>query len=267
MARAVVDRYPAMAASAALHAAVLILALISWPWSKTIRIGDVVTVNLVTSADLPAAAPAVQAPEPAPAAAETPVAQAPPQPPAPVQTPTPAPAPPVAKAAPTPAAHPTAAARPAPKAAPELDRAALLASLTRQEPVSGPRQSSAARGATRPDQAVQARTSSGASDAASGAALASLSGELQRLWNPICSAPGAADVTIKVTFRIGASGRLVGSPQSSQAGAADNVVQVASDRAVRPIYQADPFADPAYAVLYGQNITVNFDQKTFCSNR
>jgi hypothetical protein len=262
MARAVADRAPAMAASAALHAAVVICALISWPWmTKSIHMGDVVPVTLVTSADLPAAAPAVQAPQPAPAAAETPVAQAPPQPAAPQA----AAAAPAAKAQPTPTPRKTAAAQPAPKPAPELNRAALLASLTGQTGPAHP--SSAPRGATRPNQAVRAMTSSGVSNAASDAALASLSGELQRMWNPICSAPGAANVMIKVTFRLNSLGEVVGSPQSSQADATDEVVKVASERAVRPVDMASPFDDPAYRVLYGQTITVNFNQKSFCSNQ
>ena len=265
MAGAVARRYPAMAASAALHLAVLLCFLIAWPWSKTVHMGDVVPVTLMTSADLPAPAPAVQAPEPAPAQTEAPVPQASPQTAAPVQTA--APAAPAAKAAPAAAAHQSTTGKPQPKTSPDLDRAALLASLTQQNPASGQHQSSAARGATRPNQAVRATTSAGTSSAAADAALSSLSGELQRMWNPICSAPGAADVMIKVTFKIGPSGRLTGTPTSSEGSATDNVVRVASERALRPVYEADPFADPAYAALYGQTITVNFNQKNFCSNR
>jgi protein TonB len=268
MARAASDRYPAMAGSAALHAAVLISGLIAWPWlTKPLHMGDVVPVTLITSNEAPTPRPAVQAPQPAPAATETPVPQASPPVVQPQATPTPAP--PVAKAAPqpTPTPHKTAPAKPAAKPAPELDLAALSASLTKQARPASPRQSSAAPGPSRPAQAVEARTSSGASDAVSTAALASLSGELQRMWNPICDAPGAANAVIQVTFRIGSGGRLIGSPQSSQAGTTDNVVRVASERALRPIYQASPFGDPAFAVLYGQTVTVNFNQKSFCSNR
>ncbi len=266
MAGVVARRYPAMAASAALHLGVLICFLITWPWSKTIHMGDVVSVTLMTSADLPAPAPAVQAPEPAPAQTETPVPQASAQTAAPVQSA--APPAPAARAAPAAAAHQSTTGKPQPKTSPDLDRAALLASLTQQNPVSGPRQSSASRGATRPNQAVRATPSAGTASAAADAALSALSGDLQRMWNPICSsAPGAADVMIKVTFKIGPSGRLTGAPTSSEGSATDNVVRVASERALRPVYEADPFADPAYAALYGQTITVNFNQKNFCSNR
>jgi outer membrane biosynthesis protein TonB len=276
-----------MAGSAALHAIILISGLIAWPWlTKTLHMGDVVPVTLITSDQAPAPKPAVQAPQPAPAATEAPVPQASPQVAAPEEAPTPTPpAPKVApqpvpkphqvqpakatpQPAPTPTPHKTTTAKPTPAKPPaEMDMAALSAELAKQAKASGPRQSSAARGASRPEQAVEARTSSGTSDAVSASALASLSGELQRIWNPICSNAAASDVMIKVTFRIGSSGILIGTPQSSLAGTTDTALQVASERAVRAVYQHGPFADPAYRVLYGQNITVNFNQKKDCSNR
>jgi outer membrane biosynthesis protein TonB len=147
-----------------------------------------------------------------------------------------------------------------------MDMAALSAELAKQARPSGPRQSSAARGAARPTQAIVARTTAGASDAASTAALSSLAGELQRLWNPNCEAAGAADVTIKVSFQIGSSGRLIGAPVSSLAGAAEPVILAASDRAVRAVNQGQPFSDLPPS-LYGQKITVNFNSKSFCANR
>jgi len=281
-----------MAGSAALHAIILISGLIAWPWlTKPLHMGDVVPVTLITSDQAPAPKPAVQAPQPAPSATEEPVPQASPQVAAPEETPTPTPpaprptpqpvpkphdAQPVKVApqpAPTPTPHKATPAKPTPakptpaKPAPELDMAALSAELSKQAKPSGPRQSSAARGPSRPEQAVEARTSSGTSDAVSAAALASLSGELQRIWNPICNNAAASDVAIKVTFKIGSSGILIGAPQSSLAGTSDNALQVASERAVRAVYQHGPFADPAFRVLYGQNITVNFNQKKDCSNR
>jgi outer membrane biosynthesis protein TonB len=277
-----------MAGSAALHAIILISGLIAWPWlSKPLHMGDVVPVTLITSNEAPAPKPAVQAPQPAPAATEAPVPQASPQVAAPEEAPTPTPPAPrpapqpvpkphqaqPAKAtpqpAPTPTPHKTATAKPTPAkpAAAEMDMAALAAELAKQAKASGPRQSSAARGPSRPEQAVEARTASGTSDAVSAAALASLSGELQRIWNPICNNAGAADVLIKVSFRIGSTGVLIGTPQSSLAGTSDNALKVASERAVRAVYQHGPFADPAFRVLYGQNITVNFNQKKDCSNR
>lgn len=301
MAGAVRDRYPALAVSAALHAAVFACFLIAWPWNKTIHMGDVVPVTLMTSADMPAPAPAIAAPTPQAAATETPVPQAPPQTATPEPAPTPAPTPPVPtpptpkvqpthpthtptppKVQPTPVAHaptppkvqptpvshaptPTPAkARPTP--APDKDWAALAASLESQSHPAAQRQSSAARGPSRPSQAVQARATAGTSDAASSAALASLAGELQRLWNPNCDAEGAGGVTIKVTFRLGPSGNLDGQPVSSAADATDPVVRSSSDRALRAVHQGEPFTQLPPA-LFGQNITVNFNQKSFCASK
>ena len=295
MPQARADRYPSLAASAALHAAVIALALISWPWAKTVRMGDVVAVTLVTSAEAPAPAQAVQAPVPAPAQTEAPVPQAAPQPAAPVEAPPIPPPRPVQKTTPAPPTHPTppqaktepqplqplapsrqgkvAKQRPPPPAAPPKAQQqpqsdhwdALSQSLQRQAP-GGARQSQAIRGPTRANQAIAASLSSGPANAAQGAALQALTGELAHMWNPNCGVRGA-DVVIKVTFKIAGSGRLDGSPHSSEDGASDPALLAASERAVRPVYQANPFDDPQFAALYGQTITVNFNQKNFCSNR
>ncbi|HLK25311.1 MAG TPA: hypothetical protein VKT30_11690 [Caulobacteraceae bacterium] len=280
------DRYPALAASALLHAAIILSALIAWPWAKTLRAGDVVPVTLVSSADLQAPAPAVQAPKPAPAATPEPTPEAPPQPvaqeehqtpPAPAHkaTPTPKTVP-----APTPKATPTPAAKAAqtptkahPQEEPNENWEALAQSLARQERPSGARQSSASKGAPRPNQALQARSTQGvAATLASGpaspqaaAALGALQGELAHLWNPNCGVP-VGDLLIKVSFRIGSNGQLVGEPGSSAAGGAGLPAQVAAERAVRAVNMANPFADPQFAALYGQNVTVTFAQKHHCSS-
>lgn len=285
-----------MAGSAFLHAAILIGGLIAWPWlSKPIHMGDVVPVTLINADQAPAPAPAVQAPEPAPVQTETPVPQAPREVAAPEEEPTPAPPIPKAAPKPVPKPHPTPVAKAAPpqpqptpkptpqkptpakatsqKAAPakpkakpqaDMDWAAVAAGLTSQARPSGPKQSSAARGATRPAQATVARTTAGVSDSNFNAAQASLSGELNRIWNPICNTANSSGVVIKVTFKIGSTGVLVGSPQSSLGDTTDMALRVASERAVRSVYQHGPFADPAYRALYGQNITVNFSQKKDC---
>ncbi|HXQ44996.1 MAG TPA: energy transducer TonB [Caulobacteraceae bacterium] len=259
------DRYPALAASALLHVAVLVAALVSWPWSETIHMGEVVPVTLISGAEAPAPAPAVQAPQPQAAATEAPEPQAPPQPALRAEPPSPVPPSPApAKAHPQKVApQPTPVAKTKPTPAPSEDWTALAAALSHQSQSAHP--SSAQRGPSRPSQAVQARTTTGVSNAVSSAALTSLSGELQRLWNPNCDAPGG-DVTIKVTFKLTASGRLDGAPTSSQAGAADPAQAAASDRAVRAVYEGEPFSELPPA-LYGQNITVNFNQKSYCSSR
>jgi colicin import membrane protein len=259
------DRYPALAASAVLHAAVLVAALVSWPWSQTIHMGDVVPVTLISGAEAPPPAPAVQASEPQAAATEAPEPQAPPQPALHNQPPSPRPPSPAPKSQPqklTPQPTP-AKAKPTPTPTPSEDWTALAASLAHQSQAA--HASSAQRGPSRPSQAVQARATTGVSNSVSAAALTSLSGELQRLWNPNCDAPGG-DVTIKVTFKLTASGRLDGAPTSSEVNASDLAVKAASDRAVRAVYEGEPFSELPTA-LYGQNITVNFNQKSYCSSR
>jgi protein TonB len=287
------DRYPALAASAALHAAVLLAGLIAWPWlNKPIHIGSVVPVTLITSPAASNMRPAVEAPTPAPAAVEAPAPEAPPLPPAPEEAPVPAPpptvrTPPQPKAKPAP--HPVAEAKPTPKptptpkpitqakptppkptpakaAAPSFDPDALLASLNKASKAAGARRSSAARGPTRPETAVHASLSPGAGSSVSASALSDLGTELQRLWNPNCEVEGGADVVIKVSFQLGPAGRLIGAPEASGETASNPVVKAASDRAKRAVFQGAPF-DSLPPTLYGQRITVNFNAKQFCENR
>jgi outer membrane biosynthesis protein TonB len=276
------ERYPALAASAALHAAVLLSGLIAWPWlSKPLQIGDVVPVTLVTSADVSNMREAVAAPTPAPAQTETPDVQAPPAASAPEPAPTPEPAPkavqPPPRPAPTPArpavskpvsAMAKAAARPASAkpATSSFDPDALLASLAKPTKATGAPRSSAARGPSRPETAVVAQVAVGAGDAVSASALSALAGELQRLWNPNCDVEGGSDVNIKVGFRLDPSGRLIGPPESSQESASDPVVRAASDRAKRAVNQGAPF-DSLPPALYGPKIVVNFNAKQACANR
>jgi hypothetical protein len=240
--------------------------------------GEVVPVTLMTSADLPAPAPAVQAPAPTPAATETPVPQASPQPAAPQEAPTPAPptpktqpTPPIhaatpAKTQPTPPTHAATPAKAKPTPQPKEDWAALAASLEHQAQPAAARPSSAPRGPTRPAQAVQASLSSGVSNARSEAALASISNDLHNAWNANCGVP-VGDLVIDVTFTLGPTGILEGKPQGAQASATDLPVKVAWERAARAVQLRNPFSDPAYAPLYGQNITVRFNQKKDCQPR
>ncbi|MDR3511269.1 MAG: energy transducer TonB [Caulobacteraceae bacterium] len=287
-----VDRRPALVASAALHAAVLLGGLIAWPWlNKPMHLGSVVPVTLVTSQDASNMRPAIQAPTPAPAAAEQPEPKPAPLPPAPEAAPVPAP-PPTVRTPPQPKAvpHPQAEARPQPKpsptpkpivqakptppkptppkaaAQPSFDPDAILASLDKASKAAGSRHASGQRGPTRPETAVRASLSPGVGSTVSASALSDLGSELQRLWNPNCQVEGAADVVIKVSFQLGPAGRLIGDPQASGGDSSNPVVRAASDRARRAIYQGAPF-DSLPQALYGQRITVNFNAKQFCANR
>lgn len=285
MTRAQPDYRRSMAGSVLLHGAVLAAALISWPWSRDIKIGTVVPVTIRTNADTTDLRAAIQADRPEAAQTEAPVPDAPaemvspapepvPQPapaPAPAPRPTPAPAPtpkpattPPAKAAPakTPAPKtPPAKSAPATKADKGLDLDALAASLAKSTKSSGASRSSAAKGASRAETATEARPSAGSGNSA--AALTGLADELQRLWNPNCDVEGGRDVRIKLRFTLASGGQVKGKVQVVGAPA-DPVAQAAADRAVRAVYGAAPFrALPRE--LYNVPINVNFNARTACS--
>ena len=269
------NRMPAMTASAVLHLALLASVLFVWPWTKPITLSNVVPVTLVTSDQTSQPSEAVAAPTPQPPATETPTPEAPVTPAAPEPAPLPVPAPPTVKsvqAKPAPAPKP-APAKPVPtpaKASPKplestFDPDAELASLTKSAKAAGAKQSSAKRGPSRPQTAVQARLTTGAGDVSAASALTSMAAALQRLWNPNCDVPGAGDLDIKVTFRLSPGGRLIGSPQSTGDTAPESsVLRVASDRAKRAVYAAQPF-DSLPANLYNQPITVKFNGQAACA--
>ncbi len=110
-------------------------------------------------------------------------------------------------------------------------------------------------------------TASGTGATPSPAAMASLKSQLERLWNPNCEVMGGSDISIVITFHIGAGGRLVSRPTSSVGDSGGELTKVASDRAVRAVYQY--FADPSrpFADLPPDNYTVNFNPKEYCSQR
>jgi outer membrane biosynthesis protein TonB len=279
MGEAAHNRAPAWTASALLHAGLLASVLFVWPWSKPIKLSSVVPVTLVTSDQASEPSEAVAAPTPQTAATETPEPTAKPQAAAPEPTPLPVPAPPPVKQAqakPAPAPAPAKqAVKPTPTPTPtktpakpmdsSFDPDAVLASLTKSAKASGARQSSARRGPTQATTAVQARMTTGAGDTASASALTSLAATLQRLWNPNCDVPGAGDLDIRVTFRLRPGGRLDGLPQSTGDNAPDgSLLGVASDRAKRAVYAAQPF-EGLPSNVYGQPITVKFNGKAACS--
>ncbi len=264
----------AMLASTLLHAGVIAAALISWPWARQLPMGGAVPVNIVANAPSTNLAPAEQGPEELPAQTETPVPDAPAPPAAPAPTPQPVPTPPKptpktapapapAKPAPTPKPAPAAPAqktpaKPAPKAEKGLDLDALAASLPR----SGSQRSSAAQGASRPATSQQARPDLGTGQAA--AAIAGMSDEIGRRWNPNCNVEGGRDVSLKLYVTLGTGGRVVGEVSAGGAERSSNpVVQAAAERAIRAVYAAAPFADVPRS-YHGTRITLNFKTQDVC---
>jgi outer membrane biosynthesis protein TonB len=104
----------------------------------------------------------------------------------------------------------------------------------------------------------------GAATGLSAAALGRLQGEVQDRWNPNCEVEGGSNVNVRVVFVIGPGGRVVGQPESPGTSSPDPVVKAASDRAIRALFAASPFAYLP-SDLYGQKIALNFNAKQACS--
>lgn len=257
----------AMVASAVLHVAIFAAALISWPWNRQLPLGSAVPINIVANAPVTDLAPAEQGPEEALAQTEEPVPEAPappaapapaPTPPTPQPVPTPKPAPPPAPT-PKPAPAKPAPAKPAPKPAEKsLDLDALAASVAKSA-----QRSSAAKGPTRQATAQEARPDLGSGQAAS--AIAGMSDEIQKRWNPNCEVEGGRNVRLKVSFTLGGGGQVVGQVSAHGAeNSADPVVKAAAERAIRAVYAAAPFTRLPRN-LYGQRFDLNFKTSEACS--
>lgn len=255
MARARTDMAPPLLGSALLHGALVLATLISWPWGRPVRMDASVPVTLVANAPVSNVRPAEQAPEEALALTETPEPEAPPDLAAPPEPQPPQPAP---KPAPV---------QPAPKKAkpaPALDLDALAESLKPARAAGKPK-SSASRGASRAETAVQARPAVGQASALAASALSSLGADLARRWNPNCEVEGGADVDIRVAFRLDSSGNLVGRMEVSGENSANLVVKAAADRAKRAVLQAEPFQNLPEE-LYGDRIIVRFNARNACAS-
>jgi protein TonB len=273
---------PALLGSIALHGAVAALIVFGLPWksSKPITIGESVPVTIVTQGPTNIR-PAEEAPVEQTAQTPEPTPEASPQPPAPTPAPQPTPAPPP-KPVPTPKAAPPAPTPPKPaptaKPTPAPSQAkpspakkndsdffsSLEASLAKSQKATGRPTANAAKGAARAETSVSARPAVGAATGLSAAALGRLQGEVQERWNPNCEVEGGADVNVRVIFVIGPGGRVVGQPESPGTSSPNPVVKAASDRAVRALMQASPFAYLP-SDLYGQKIALNFNAKQACS--
>jgi outer membrane biosynthesis protein TonB len=259
---------PGLLGSIVLHGVVAALIVFGLPWrsSKPITIGESVPVTIVTNGPTNVR-PAEEAPVEQTAQTPDPVPEATPEPPAPTPAPTPTPAPapppkptPVPKPAPTP--KPT---KPTPTKKSDNDFfASLEASIAKSQKATGKPKANAPKGPARAETSVSARPAMGAATGLSAAALGRLQGEVQDRWNPNCEVEGGANVSVRVVFVIGPGGRVVGQPESPGTTSPDPVVKAASDRAVRALFAASPFAYLP-SDLYGQKIALNFNAKQACS--
>jgi outer membrane biosynthesis protein TonB len=289
MARSRTNRTPALAAAAALHGAVLALALISWQWSsRHLKLGQVVPVEIVNGppADM---APAIQAPEPSPATVEqpTPDAVTPPTPPAPPQ-PTPAPPQPAAQSKqaqpqpqPTPP-KPVTRGQGKPAAKP-LDLSALARSLAHAKSPSRDsfsldrlassitKQAQGAKGPDKPRTAAQAETGHGTQDHLSASDVNGLVTKLQRLWNPNCDVEGAAGINVKVRIRFNRNGTLNGPPELMDRSidpSGAGLLSASAHRALSAVVRGAPYDElPADAYGDWKDMVVNFNAKQACARR
>ncbi len=255
---------PAVLGSLALHGVVAAAFLISWS-ERDLKVGGVVPVTIVSSAPDRDTRPAEQADVTQSAQTESPTPEAPPEvapPPAPTPAPAPTPTPRAAK--PAEKAPATVPAKPPVKPVEKtLDLDALAASLTKPARNTAARPSSAAKGPTRAETAPVARQTVG-SGLAAGAAVAGMTEELQRRWILNCDVEGGRDVLVRVTFRLGVSGQVVGDVTSQIQSARTPVATAGAERAVRAVYAAAPFRGLPRE-FYGDRIAVNFNAKEACA--
>ncbi len=254
-----------MLGSVLLHATLAVALLISWNFTRDLKVGSVVPVTIVARAPATDVRPAEQAPVEQTAQTDTPTPEAPLQsnPPAPEPKPSPpppkpAPTPKVVKPVPTPAP-----VKPAPtKPEKSLDLDALSASLSKMTKPMVPKPSSAAKGPARSETALQARPVPGSG--LSAAAMSGLTDELQRRWNPNCEVEGGRDVQLRVTFTLGAGGQVIGDVSAKITGPTTPVARTASERAVSAVYAAAPFRTLPRE-FYGERIAVTFNAREACS--
>ena len=277
-----------MIGSVLLHVTVAILLLISWNFSKSIKVGAVVPVTIVSQIPAePAPAEAgpveqqAQAPDPkpepkpeprpepqaAPKPAPPPPKPAPKPTPAPPPKPTPSPTPKPAKVEPpkpTPAKpQPQAQAQPQAKPQKSLDLDALSASISSLSKSSPAKPSATAKGPTQAATSPTPRQTTGT--AISGLAMSGLVDALNKHWNPNCAIEGARAVKLRVSFDVDGSGQVV--PRSADAHGSENspnaVVKAAAERAIRSVYTVGAM-HLITRDFYGQHVTANFDGNEAC---
>jgi hypothetical protein len=155
-------------------------------------------------------------------------------------------------------------ARTGPRAELDLDR--LLSDVeTTSKAATPPKKAGGKKGPKKDALTVQIGSGKRVSAATKGYLL-NLGNDLSRRWNPNCLVEGGADVRAEVTFRVSFGGKLLGRPKSSEAGTKDPMVRVASERAIRAVYAAEPF-DDFPPELYGEELIYPFDAPAACANR
>lgn len=250
------DYSVAITGSVVFHLGLFALVLFARPWARDLPVGTVVPINIVANAPVTDLRAAAVADEVQTAQSEMP-AESPP-----IEPPVPAPAPTPEKEAPTPKPAPAPTAKPLPSIpmpSKPLDLDALAASIAKTT-----KPSAAKKGPARTETALIARDAAGAGQGVSASAMAGLADELQRRWNPNCEVEGGRDVRIRVIFKLGQGGQLLGPVEAGgQETSSNPVVRAAAERAIRAVHQAAPFLSLPHD-FFGQLIAVNFNAREAC---
>jgi outer membrane biosynthesis protein TonB len=275
---------PSFLAASGLHLAVLLSALLVWPWfGHPVQVINATPVTLVSSQAAPPP-PALQAHEEQQASAPEPTPKpAPPTPPPPPQPkPEPTPAPPK-PTPPKPEVAPTPTPTPAPKPKTQsLDLNALSSSLdksTKSQNRSKSRDSldlnaltsdldksakpqATVRGPSRFATAPTARNDPGGQQT-SNMIGAIVSGRIIPRWHPDCGAIGAGNVTVDVKVDLGPDGSLQNAQPVGGTGPAA-VLAAAKSRAVLAVGQAAPFELPRETYNQWRSFIARFNAKDVC---
>lgn len=276
---------PSFLAAAGLHLAVLLSALIVWPWfGHPVQVINATPVTLVSSQAAPPP-PALQAHEEQEASAPVPTPKPlPPAPPPPPPQPKPEPKPEPPKPAPP---KPEPAPAPTPKPAPKpktqsLDLNALSSSLdksVKNQNRSKTRDSldlnaltsdldksakpqAQVRGPSRFATALTARTDPGGQQTANMIA-GIVSGRIIPRWHPDCGAIGAGNVTVDVKVDLGPDGSLQNAQAVGGTGPAA-ILAAAKTRAVLAVGQAAPFQLPRETYNQWRSFIARFNAKDAC---
>ncbi|MGZ6013064.1 MAG: hypothetical protein ACXWK0_14580 [Caulobacteraceae bacterium] len=277
---------PSFLAAAGLHLAVLLSALIVWPWfGHPVQVINATPVTLVSSQAAPPP-PALQAHEEQEASAPEPTPKpAPPTPPPPPQPkPEPTPAPPK-PTPPKPEVAPTPTPKPAPKPKTQsLDLNALSSSLDKSSKSQSKSKTktkdsldlnaltsdldksakpqAAVRGPSRFATALTARNDPGGQQT-SNMIGAIVSGRIVPRWHPDCGAICAGNVIVEVQVDLYQDGSLKGAKTLRATGPAA-VLEAAKSRAELAVGQAAPFQLPVETYNQWQRFIARFDAKAVC---
>jgi len=238
----------------------VVLALSLSPRERaSLPVTNSVPVSIISEMVVPAGPADAPSDEPA---AEAPADVAEPEPPTPVPTPR---TPPPPRPAPSPTLRPpqkTTPPRPTPsrptppRPTPPREDSLDLGALAKR-PTTSPAPS-------RPPRPPSGDRGNGAAGRATGPQIQNISGQISSRWDFQCDLPGARDLIVPVTMRIGANGRVTDGPDFSAQGSGA-AWRSAVDTMQRAIAAAQPFRLPEGWTE--QTLSFRFRADVVCANQ